>query len=262
MESSRENFIREKNKLKYEIDEEYKLYSEVPEIHPEYESRYGFFMNQYQLLNTSGNEEHKEETWVKFWTALINKLKEENWTAKYNELVSKYPKDVVMEAEAVSQPAPSPVKFTIENAINLIEEVSDEVGVVGSAIKSITTLARKAQLGSIKSNQIISVPDNVMILSMLKDNCKSLSYSVPDKKLSDKFVLCVEWVDKLISHCKSNSTVSKMLYGIDIEEVASITAGRDSVFVIRMLTDIVDKFNLRLTTDQMEEVVQAIKSLH
>ncbi|KAF2354359.1 hypothetical protein FHG87_014890 [Trinorchestia longiramus] len=87
-------FLTEEKELRAEHEQEYNVFKEVPEMHPEYEAKYELFMTCYRqrMVGSQSDPDLEESVWNAYWAEELEKLKQKEWEAKRKELVTKYKK--------------------------------------------------------------------------------------------------------------------------------------------------------------------------
>lgn len=94
-----QQFLAEEKALRNEHEQEYSVFTEVPEMHPDYEAKYEQFITCYRKRTggaTSSDSQLEEQVWATYWIEELEKLKKDEWKEKRKELVEKY-KQVFME---------------------------------------------------------------------------------------------------------------------------------------------------------------------
>ena len=205
-------------------------------------------------MHNNDNSANIEKYWLMFWNDLLKEMKECEWNKKYKELLEKYPNCVERKTEP---------DFTVEAALNIIQEMAKETGQVGTVVESLLSIARLTGITTKNGLEILYTPDNQMIFKLMEEKCAKIAKETENKDKKIKANLCVKWIPKLMNYCEEMiNKFSVVLHGINITKFAKETAGRESVYVISKLTELIDNKNLNLSTKQMEEVVEAIKRLH
>ena len=101
-----QQFLQEEKSLRAEHDQEYSVFLEVPEMHPDYEEKYEEFITNY--LKENGRDANEEEAWMAHWPTILEKIKQSEWEAKRKVLVEKY-KKVLMQKKLKNTPPVEPV---------------------------------------------------------------------------------------------------------------------------------------------------------
>ena len=89
-------FLEKVKKLEAEHEEEYKVYIEVPEMHPEYKSIFQVFINQY-----FDKSKDQDAQWTLFWSKQVEEFKSKEWDEKKKALVAKYRRLLAADNTAV-----------------------------------------------------------------------------------------------------------------------------------------------------------------
>ena len=110
-----QQFLAEEKELRAEHNDEYSVFSEVPEMHPEYEAKYEQFITCYRQRTTDADPELEESIWSAYWAEELEKLKQEEWQEKRKKLVNKY-KEVLIKKKAVKSVPSKPPKHTIPSS--------------------------------------------------------------------------------------------------------------------------------------------------
>ncbi|XP_042233783.1 uncharacterized protein LOC121873970 [Homarus americanus] len=84
-------FLAAKEDLRNDHQLEYQTYSEVPEVHPEYEEKYEIFKREYGVMY--GENESPQECkklWLIFWNEFMTSELREKWIKKREKLVQQF----------------------------------------------------------------------------------------------------------------------------------------------------------------------------
>ena len=106
-------FLAEEKALRKEHNDEYNVFIEVPEMHPDYECKYEQFITCYreQTAGAEVDSEMEEKLWTTYWLQELEKVKAAEWSVKRKQLVEKY-KKVFQEKKKIVKEA---VKVSTEN---------------------------------------------------------------------------------------------------------------------------------------------------
>lgn len=85
-------FLAEEKALRTDHEQEYSVFTEVPEMHPEYEAKYEQFVTCYRKRtgNAVADSGLEDEVWSTYWIEELEKLKKDEWKEKRKKLVEKF----------------------------------------------------------------------------------------------------------------------------------------------------------------------------
>jgi len=289
--------------LRAQHDKEYTLFRTVPEVHPDYKKKHAAFMKKFKKVpQIMDNPELCQDIWKKVWVEDVRKIDEAEWKRKKDELVQficrsqnltppdespvskketptkmekdkterqkrksdSEPSEEASTSSSVQQSSKKPKKeFSIVACLELFNELSSDLGILGHSLRAIIQQAEELGLNSDKSWQLFAEEDNIKLMHMAADKFKSIASKSDDDERRIKFKQAGKLARSLVDVASKYDTEGKGDKGFDIHEVAQLTRGRDKSDIIKFIKTKLDSEGIKNPSkDQIKEILQAVKALH
>ncbi|KAF2360949.1 hypothetical protein FHG87_008296 [Trinorchestia longiramus] len=268
-----EQFLVKERQLKLEVEEEYKVFQDMPEMHPEYEEILETFSTKY-LRQPEGED---DDLWVRFWAEKMCFLQEQTWHERRNDLIEKYKHGSLQSKRSkfVSDdreylPAEieekSVHKFCVRDALDALDSATDELGVLGPPLRRLIRCARDAGSSSCKAMQLFTSRDNAALLRMCIGKLSKMGLLAPKSKeilllrtasLAEKLILHSEEYDK------KYEMVRRKIMDLDVQSLAKSTEGLTPTEIIQVIRKTLGCENEDfLRKSELQEIYMSISAYH
>lgn len=286
-------FLDSKSKITRKIEEEFKVYRKMPDLFPDYEEVYESFALMYKQKYRNHSEEHKERLWMEFWRAKSVNIKNNELSKRLHSLAvelrqkisSPSPQrssppsvsEVALQSrwtsndeEPLSRSGPSSYdgysqsytgeltadndSYMVDKTLTLLETFAPHYGALSQSVLSIVAEARRRGTSTPEALQLFVDQDNIMLLDLA---LKKLDPRL--KELTDKVVV------NLLEHAKassSSSSSSKAKKAIDLEAIAHVTVGEDSVHILNLIRTALALEGVDSSEEVVNELFMNICELH
>ncbi|XP_018023114.2 uncharacterized protein LOC108679099 [Hyalella azteca] len=268
-------FLVEERQLKLEVDDEYKVFHDMPEMHPDYEEILETFSAKYGRL-PEGTE---DDLWVRFWAEKMDLLQEEDLRKRRGELVEKF-KHASLEQKRsklvsenrqylladVDRSYVSMKEFCVRDALDALDSVTDELGVLGPPLRRLLRCARDAGSSSHKAMQFFTSRDNAALLRMCIGKLQKMGVLAPKSKeiLLNRTAALAEKLLQYSEDCDRKYEISrKKLFDLDVPSLAKETVGLPPAKIVQLIRKALGCENEDfLTKEELQEVYMSISSIH
>lgn len=286
-----EQYCAEEKALREELDDIYAAYIDVPEMHPSYSEKYNEF------LKTRGSTGFVSEAeWAEYWRTELEQMKKKELTVKKEPIIANYKKMLASKATVRSNvdSVPTAIKadvpvstvsshsdesdhhtsvtklstdYSVLDSFVILEGVTNHIGLLGAALKSLIDLARNAGSTTKKAFDLLLQDDNVTLMKLCISKLRSeLVQATPPFSL--QLNRGVEHAEKLLKFAAEQ--VKKVMevvphngdYGLGLQAIAKATEGQSSSYILNFIKYSLDLQGAVYDKKDLNELFLAVSSLH
>ena len=220
-------YISASSKIKRDIADQFELYSQNPNTHPQYETLSKKFASSISSFSASGSE--LPTLWYNYWFSCFNTMKEEALEKRLNELREKLIKK--SSEERVSASRPSSQSFNVNETLVLMEKISASLDALGAALLIMVTKCRHLGTTSPQALAVFTDEENIVLLNLSLEKLKGLKQK-SDGNIRVQYDNALLAIKHLMQFAKETSRPSK---GVDVEALAKATIGKTSADIVNMI---------------------------
>ena len=282
-------FLDEKTAIDKELDAEYAVYNDMPEMHPSYET----MIEDFSAIFFRHPLGEGDDIWVSFYRKELQKLRAAEWEKKKEALVKKYKSSFKNENKNISTslisslPSSSSTSSSLENvevpqstsdnhafvkeiqdydrAFALLESLSTEIGVIGVSLREIIKEARLAGSSTPAAMSLFANKNNALILSLSIDQFKEIIPKCDTRSKKKVFGEAVSIASYLLSKPKSTpENIQKSAFitpTSDLTNIAKLTLGKSPNEIVSIIKQSVE-MQLRDNRDVINDIYLKISAIH
>ena len=279
--------------MEREFKEELELYTQTPEIHPDYEEKLILFKKFYRVRYGSKQEDEEFETqWKAFWRKGITQILRKEYSMRKKALDLEHSGKLERQAEEIlkykSPEGPSKAQKTlaagendhsprnsnelpvgdkdlfVEESLRLLKEVAPFLGELSSSVQCLLKKINDCSSDYGKICKIFETEENRSILKEVSQKSKELA-EVKEESWSEKQVLKFQLVSiqtlKLLKWALSYEKPKH--FGLDIENIARLTYNKNPAYIIQTIKDLLSFKDINETSkEDISEIYKDVLSAH
>ena len=277
-------FLVEEKKLKAEHEEEYKVYIDLPEMHPAYENTFGVFINQH--FDRSKNQDSQ---WTSFWSKQVEDFKTKEWDEKKKLLVTRYRRALAAKKAATTAAASledkivSPVveqscnaavslksgegsvntgleNFNVRSAVSAIREIVGDIGYLGAALTAVLEVVEKHGFTTMEAFDVFEDTDNYTLMTLCTKKLEKL------KPRTYVIHNAIEASKSLPEYCRITRKQMKagreVDSGLDLPKIARDTMGYSTAQIVQRVKLELEKIGVYdLPQDKLNKIYMTYNSI-
>lgn len=280
------SFVQERKEILSSHESEYDAYKTFPDLHPNYDKYYSEFLKDYvKKYPTSKSEDHKASVWKEHWKTKLKIVMDDEWKEQKRKLLLKYQTKLEEKSQENSTKSQVPLKdprlnlsdlstsrnnddhikendkinskspaeeeeeeFTVEKSLDLLEQFSGKLGVLGPSMLAMVESTRKLGSNTVEALNIFTEEENIALINMVIGKLKALQQKSEGEPVLTQ---AINFTSQLLKYAK----YPPLELILDIRGIARCTLGQSP-------TSILDKINKILSrkkrSDESKEKINEL----